>query len=98
MLMDPAGRAVKVETTESAVVREGQQVTVEGILSLTDLSASSLSRTVAITEARIVSSSSGRKKETPSTSAMPASRKPRQQPTLPVQPPQKSPNSEGRIF
>lgn len=91
-LVDPAGNAVTIETADRTVVRERQELTVEGKVFLSDTTTSS-SVAVVVTDARIVSASSRReKKRTPAATTNPARRSPSQQ-----RPPADS-SGEGRIF
>ena len=95
-LVDPAGNAITVETQEQTSVREGQELTVEGKLSVSD-SGISPSLLVVVKDARIVSSSSRRERER-APAAAPAKRSPRLPPAPSGQPIPKGQGGGGRIF
>lgn len=92
-LVDHAGNAVTVETVDRAAVRVGQELTVEGTLSVADGGTSS-TVAVLITEARIIPSARKGRQDSPATT-VPARRG---SPPHPAAPAQKDSAGEGRIF
>jgi hypothetical protein len=93
-LVDHIGNAVTVETVEPAVVRTGQQLTVEGTLSVADRGTSSVGAVV-LTNACILSSTARNKKPTSPAARVPP---PHESPPQPVMPAPKDPTGEGTVF
>jgi hypothetical protein len=97
LLVDRAGNAIRVEMQEQIAVREGQELTVEGKLLVSD-SGTSPSLLVVVKEARITSSSSRRERDSAPATAAPAKRSPRPSPAPSGQPTPQGQDNGGRIF